>query len=401
MRALLIAPSWPPEAAQNGVVSYVSRIAPALAGAGVDVGVLAAYVAPEHAARAARDGVACSSDERNTVFHYLTNKLRRRVDAYDADANHVAWRYARAMRRLSPFDVYELEEAYGYGATLLPWARARQVVRLHGPWFLCAPALGLDASEPEHAARIDAEGASIRVAHALSAPSAFALDAVRERYGLALAHARVIPNATPVVTDARRWSRAKTKPRSILFVGRFDRLKGADVVLEAFARIHAREPRATLDFVGPDRGMPDGAGGTRDFDAFVARSLPASARAAITNHGALPSDRIAEMRARAELTVVASRFETFGMTLIEAMAAGSPVLASRAGAYREILANEACFYDTEDPAALAEAALARFADPASTDALADRARLECARRFAPDVIARDTAELYRAALRHR
>lgn len=388
LSVVLVSPSWPPERAHNGITSYVGALRGGLADAGVDVRVLAA----ERLDAGDSEGVSCAADERNTTTHYLGNKLRRLADPLGADRRHAAWQTARALRRMNRrqrVDLYEIEESYGYGRQL-PRGSMKQVMRLHGPWFLCAPALGVDPEAPEHRARIIAEGVAIAGADAVTAPSAFVLDAVRERYGLALETARVIPNATAL--PELLWTREHAAPEHVLFVGRFDRLKGADTVLHAFDRLQAKRPEARLTFVGPDRGMPDGT----DFDTFARRELTAQAFARVDYLGPQPPSRIAELRRRAEITVVASRFESFGMTVIEAMSQGAPLLATRAGAIPELLdwTGGQLLVEPGSADALADALCRLMDDPNGTSALAARGRTICEERYGIDAVAAATRRFY-------
>lgn len=398
LRAALIAPGWPPSLSQNGVTSYVARLRPALLELGVDVPLISASLLPGVGDTIPRDpAVTYADDAPQPRAAYVKNRLLGLLNRREADAQHLAARFVRTLRLLHrerPVHVYEMEEAFGHARRLVGRAPGKQVVRLHGPWFLIAPALGVP--EHEHWQRIRAEGESIAAADLVTSPSHFALDAVRERYALALSNARVIPNATPIVEDPHRWSRATVEPGAILFVGRADRLKGADTVIEAFARVHAQRPEASLWFVGPDRGMPDGAGGLRSLEAHLEDALEPAARAKVRVFGSQTPAQIEALRPRAEVTVVASRFETFGMTVIEAMAAGAPLVASRAGAIPELLdwAEEDLLFEPGDAEALAARLLALFADPSKADALAARGRDICAARYSPARVAQLTLDAY-------
>lgn len=405
VHAVLIAPSWPPESIQNGVSTYLERLVPELPAAGIDARLLPMFVPAEYEERARSAGVIAAGGEPNTPLHYVANRVARLLDPGRADADHAAWKLRRALHRIGRerrVDVHELEEAYGNGRHLAGRAGlGKQVVRLHGPWFLVAPALGLDLEERDERARVRWEGDSIARADAISSPSRHALEEVRRHYGLALPDAVVIPNATPLVHGAHRWSAERAEPRSILFVGRFDRLKGADLVLDALARLHARDARTTLTFVGPDRGMPDGAGGTLTFEQYVEKHVPVGARGALRYLGPRTQAEIAPLRARHAVTVVASRFETFGMTVIEAMAAGAPVVGARAGAIPEILgfAGDELLFRSGDADELAARLEHLFEHPERSAELGALCRRECEQRYAPSSVAGATAELYRRVAR--
>jgi glycogen(starch) synthase len=125
------------------------------------------------------------------------------------------------------------------------------------------------------------------------------------------------PRAVPV-TALRRW----------LFVGRLGPLKGVGQVLEAFAACHEDDPSLTLTVIG--EGVLRGELTERAVDLKVAD--------AVTFRGALPPAEAQCAMREHDLLVHASRLETFGVTVVEAVAAGMPVLVTRCGGPEETLA---------------------------------------------------------------
>jgi len=87
----------------------------------------------------------------------------------------------------------------------------------------------------------------------VSAPSAEVLQAVKDYYGFDLSASRVIPNPLAAAAESETWGVKNRSNPSLLFVGRFDRRKGGDLILRVFAELAASDPRLCLTFVGPDR----------------------------------------------------------------------------------------------------------------------------------------------------
>ncbi|MFD0974251.1 glycosyltransferase family 4 protein [Plantactinospora endophytica] len=125
------------------------------------------------------------------------------------------------------------------------------------------------------------------------------------------------PRATPV-TALHRW----------LFVGGLLPRKGVSWLLEAFAKCRAEEPDLSLTFVGEGQLRKD----------LTRRAAELGVTEAVTFAGALPPDEALRMMREHDLLVHPSRFETFGMTIVEAIAAGTPVLVTRCGGPEETLA---------------------------------------------------------------
>ena len=106
---------------------------------------------------------------------------------------------------------------------------------------------------------------------------------------------------------------------TFVFVGAASRIKGLDLLLEAFARVHGAEPGARLLVIGP-------AG-----DSSSLLGPPAPEGVAVL--GPLPQAELAARLSEADCLVLPSRNESFGMVVPEALAAGLPVLVSdQAGA---------------------------------------------------------------------
>ena len=125
--------------------------------------------------------------------------------------------------------------------------------------------------------------------------------------------------------DAPRWNLDHCEPDTILFVGRFDAVKGGDLVIDAFSRLLARRPTLRLMFAGPDVGLVR-EGRRVHAGEFIAATGGAALAGRISLLGVRSPSEIGVLRAQAALTVVASRRESQGYTALEAMLQGCPVV---------------------------------------------------------------------------
>ncbi len=105
----------------------------------------------------------------------------------------------------------------------------------------------------------------------------------------------------------------------------------------------------------------------------------------------MPKDELAELYRGAAALVLPSRFEGFGLPVLEAMACGTPVVAADEPALREVAGDAAVYAEDGD-----FAAAARARSPSATASRA--AGLERAQLFSWDETARRTAEVYREVL---
>lgn len=94
--------------------------------------------------------------------------------------------------------------------------------------------------------------------------------------------------------------------------------KGALLLARAFARVAAGRPDAWLDYVGHDGP---------EIRAAIVAALPPGLAARVTFHGARPAAELPAIYARASVFVLPAIWEAQGMVLVEALAAGTPVVA--------------------------------------------------------------------------
>ena len=118
--------------------------------------------------------------------------------------------------------------------------------------------------------------------------------------------------------------------RRILSVGRFEKKKGQDVLLEAFSLLANEYPDVELEIVGAtDEWLPALRIGISQYGLTNRVHL----------HADVPHDQIAEFFRRATVFALPSRQEPFGIVILEAGAFALPVVASRVGGVPEILSN--------------------------------------------------------------
>ncbi len=178
-----------------------------------------------------------------------------------------------------------------------------------------------------------------------------------------------------------------------LFVGRLaPRQKGLEPLVEALARV-PRDLDLRLRLVGEDWG------GAALVDE-LARRLGIRDRVTIT--GPLPRQALLAEYANADLLVLPSRFEPFGIVLLEAMASGLPVVACRVGGIPEVVADgeTGLLVEAGDVEGLA-AALARMArEPELRGRMGERGRARCV-SYSWDALLPRVLEVYREAIEER
>ncbi len=201
---------------------------------------------------------------------------------------------------------------------------------------------------------------------------------------------RIVPNGVdtsifhPGATSLPELGEAPTA----LFVGRFEPRKGLPVLLEAWPQVLARIPEARLVVIGEGAGADPFAGlGEREL-------------ASITRCGRLPEeDMPAYYRGASVLVSPATGSESFGIILVEAMATGTPVVASDIPGYGDVLGDSGAgtLFPPGDSSALAGAVSHLLSSPETLKRMGEAA-LARAEAFSWDRVAREVEEVYRSAL---
>jgi glycosyltransferase involved in cell wall biosynthesis len=158
--------------------------------------------------------------------------------------------------------------------------------------------------------------------------------------------------ATPVSRDA-----AAGGPLRIGYFGRIDPTKGIDLLVEAFSR--SPGDAARLDIYGVVQA------GSEVYAASLERAAAADRRVSV--HSALAPGQVCEAMANCDLVAVPSRLlETGPMVVLEAFAAGAPVLGARLGGIAELVRDgvDGVLVKADDPSAWADAISALAANPA-------------------------------------
>ncbi|WP_425088767.1 glycosyltransferase family 4 protein [Stappia sp.] len=228
--------------------------------------------------------------------------------------------------------------------------RLRLVSLLHHP-------LGHESGLDEAAAHalIAAERAALSHVRHVVTTSAATAHSVRETFGIA---AEAVSVVEPGIETAERIDAKRPEdaggPLRLLSVGSLIPRKDHATLLEALSRLAPRDLR--LDIAGSADLDPAHAAELR---ALVSRL---GLEDQVTLHGALPRAALDALYRAADLFVLTTRYEGYGMAFVEAMAHGLPVVATGAGAVRDTVPETAgLVLPVGDVAAVADA-LARLAD---------------------------------------
>ncbi|MCA0436779.1 MAG: glycosyltransferase [Actinobacteria bacterium] len=194
----------------------------------------------------------------------------------------------------------------------------------------------------------------------------------------------VVPNIVPIADFRLRDAQARTSG-AVLSVGWLTPNKRMDLVLRAYAELPD-----DLRTWHPLRIV--GAGPERDRLVELAKTLHLDPAVVV---GRLPREGVVQEMAAAALVVSASGVETFGVSLIEALAAGVPFVATDSGGPRDIAGPDlGDIVESDDPLILAEAMTVKLRTPA-TVASDEKRRAVAEDRYGPAAVAGHLERVYR------
>lgn len=202
---------------------------------------------------------------------------------------------------------------------------------------------------------------------------------------LGVDHERFQPSPAPGEHDEVRRAHS-LPPRYVLYAGATDTRKRVDLLIDAYQRVF-RATGIPLVLVGAEFARPKPA---------ARRAVGAASPGSIIVVGGVAADLLPALYRQADLHVMPSIYEGFGLTVLEAMASGCPVITTPGGALREV-GGDAVRYVTPDSAReLEEAIVDLLQDAAARDRLRVGG-LERSRLFTWERTARETLAMYRRA----
>jgi D-inositol-3-phosphate glycosyltransferase len=267
------------------------------------------------------------------------------------------------------------------------------------------------AGEGEHEGdyRIRGELEVLRNADMIVAATQAELAQLQWLYEVKADHVRVIPpgvnlgwfNPIPV-DEAREYINAPLDKRMLLFVGRIEPLKGVDTLLQALARLKdmgaIKQHNLCLSVIGGDATVSESQM-SHEMVRLNKLRRELGLRGIVTFLGKKDQATLPYYYSAADIVVVPSHYESFGMVALEAMACGTPVVASQVGGLAYLVQDgETGFHvPDQDPVALSEHLLALLDDDDLYQRMSVQAA-EYAKGFSWQIIAKQILDLYREVI---
>jgi glycogen(starch) synthase len=381
VRCLILSWEYPP-LVEGGLGRHVGRLAPGLAGLGLDVDVLTRGA---EAAQERRDGVA---------VHRVAEARRpddvTRLVAWVERLNDQLLAAGTELGGAAPFDL-----VHGHD-----WLVAEAAERLAGR-FGCPLAMTIHATEHgrhrgwvagEPQAQIHAaEARAVHGADRLIVCSEYMRGHLADVFGVGERRISVIPNGVDAGAAVAgragvRDAVAVPSERLVLLAGRLVHEKGFQLALDALP--HLVERLGAVRLVVAGAGIHGG--------ALRAAAAAGGLADRVTFLGWVDAARLSDLYAVADACVVPSIYEPFGLVALEAMAAGCPCVVADTGGLREVVAHgeTGLRFTAGDPGSLAAMVERILVDRPLRQRLVAAAR-EHVRGFGWAAVAARTAGVYR------
>jgi glycosyltransferase involved in cell wall biosynthesis len=243
---------------------------------------------------------------------------------------------------------------------------------------------------------------------------------IRKRFPQVTHKCGTVPNGTDCdkftpPQDDRRFLPQRAGSKRLIFVGRVSPEKGVHDLLEAFAAVVQQVPDVEMHIVGPVWSIPanflvdlsddpvvlqlrDYYVGT--YQSHLDQRITPSTRDKIRFVGAVPNDNLPEIYRAADLLINPSLSESFGITVTEAMASGTPVIGTLIGGMKETIVDGVTGHlvPPANPRALADAIVKIVRSSETSKAMGDAGRRRVVEMYDWTIVVERLLKYYGALL---
>lgn len=396
----LVTPGWPSYRRPNGIVTYTHHMKSGLERLGIKVFIIAHAGGADNKDASSEGVFYVDSQKLNTSLigrslDFIRFRMAHENSVRDYSGNRIA-DIANGLAMRHGYGIIELEESFGLAATIRRYTEIPILTRLHGPWIAVGPNSGARKDRTFHR-RVGWEREGILASDHVVAPSETLHRMMTNDMQLRHPNVNIVPNPIAIPDDEHLWTRENAQTDNILFVGRLDHCKGVDIILEAFDLLAREDRKVRLTLVGPDVGFRMEDNRDERLPELLHRCISSSnTLARIDVKGGLGQAEIMRLRLEATVSVVPSRFEAFGYTVVESMAQRCPTIGADVAGISEIIDHEktGLLFHPDDPAHVAETLRRVLDNPTEAAAFAQAGYLEVRERYNIDSVSRKQLEVY-------
>jgi glycosyltransferase involved in cell wall biosynthesis len=378
----LISTGFPPDNG-GGIGTYIYNLSHGLVKLGHSVHVI--YPAKQSAY--SHDIV----DEINV--HRLPKKILPKIEGYFPGVrwSYQVYKLIKKLHQRQCFDVIEFPNWEAPGVISQFFLNIPSVVRVHTPFF---ETLGLDSDTILFGDKTvcHLEKYSCKKANQLISSTKCHAKTIVTEYQMAIDKVHILPLG---VIDKNPHSTIKSNQDNIwkvLYVSRLENRKGTLAFLQSLTLIHNKYKNIQIDIIGSDRTH---APGERKFEQYFNETYPELVNV-VTFHGFVEDHEIEKFYTNADIFVVPSVYESFGLIYVEAMMYGLPSIATIGGGIPEVISDghDGLLTQINDSKDIAEKVLTLFDNPELMKVMRLRARKSFQDKFEYLIMAKNTEHIY-------
>lgn len=196
-----------------------------------------------------------------------------------------------------------------------------------------------------------------------------------------------------VIENSSSCSLSETLPNNVLFVGRLEKRKGIDTLIEAIPAIVDRVPNVRFTIVGGDTNLSPLGG---SYKKYLLKKLNNKYHQYVDFKGFVPDVNLHEYYRKCDVFVAPSLYESFGLIYLEAMAWGKPVIGCHVGGVPEVIADgeTGIIIPPEDAKALAEAVSFLLTDVQRREEMGGKSIKWVKNRYTKEIMAERSLGVY-------
>ena len=266
-------------------------------------------------------------------------------------------------------------------------------------------------AEIESAIRIEGEKEVIAMADKIVAATVNEVDQLQNLYAAPADKITIIPPGVdtsrfyPIPEDeAKEFVGIPPNEKMLLFVGRIEPLKGIDILIKAIAQLRRSDVLSEcphyLYIIGGDPD-PENASLNKEMQRLQKLCQELGVGDLVLFLGKRDQDTLQYYYSAAEIVIMPSHYESFGMVALEAMACGTPVIATQVGGLQHLVQNEKTgFTIPNDNVDILEERLTQLICKTEMRQEMSKNSIAYARSLAWDVITPQIMDLYQTVIKH-
>jgi glycogen synthase len=406
MKIAFACSAFPPEGANGGMATFYSELAETLANNGHEILILTLT-----------NGVERSEQQKNLRIERFSYVEEHYANLHDlgfipttawflARATHLYKKAAACIEQFQP-DIIECPEN-GFLGLWFDTSKIPLVVRC-----LCPAFQSLKVNSPDTLNVVDwhivsaLETSFLNKAHSITAPSENLAKIISQHTGIALSKFKIIRNPLSSqflktkddLKELSSVSQNKENYPNLIFVGRVEKLKGCDLLVEMMPKIVSKYPKAHLTIVGyegPITGLSTTYG-----DVLRDRLKEIDCLEYVSFTNSVSRSTLKNYLLAADIFVFPSRYDNSPYSCLESMSCGVPVIASAVGGIPEYIEHGVTGWlvNSEDPLSLSNAVINLASNNELRKQIATNGQQSVLNMCDPQVVAQQTSELYEQTIK--